>query len=201
MHGWGFSSRILKGVNSVDLPFHGESDLQYTHMWDLARNIALKVREGSVLIGWSLGGSLALMMAYLFRSRFKGLLLVGTSPCFGCLWSQRNLRGFTLRLEKEGEDFLREFRSHAYPKGFEYKIELEGAKRLLKDYIRLDIRPILPYIKEKVIILQGLQDPIVPFSSALTLYNMLNNAKLITFLGGHFPKDESLIFEVLKGLL
>lgn len=169
-------------------------------MWSLARDIALRIKKGSTLIGWSLGGSLALMMAYLFRDRFKALVLVGTSPCFPCFWPLKNLRGFTLRLEKEGEKFLKEFRNLAYPKPFEDSINLEGAKILLKDYMKLDIRPILPYISQRVIILQGTEDPIVPFSSAIALYNMLKRAKLINFLGGHFPKDEGLIFEVLKSL-
>lgn len=200
IHGWGFSSKAFPYTTSIDLPFHGGSSLQYKDMWSLARYMALKAQKGSVIIGWSLGASLALMMAYLFRDRFRGLLLIGASACFGCLWSQKNLRGFILRLEKDGEAFLREFRSLAYPKAFEDSIDLEGSKKLLKDYMRLDLRPILPYIKERVVILHGIKDPIVPFSSALTLYNCLKNAKLITFLGGHFPEDENIIFEVLKGL-
>ncbi|MFN3598139.1 MAG: alpha/beta fold hydrolase [Aquificaceae bacterium] len=200
MHGWGFSSKLLKNTPSIELPFHGKSPLEYKDMWGLAREIAPRIEKGSTLIGWSLGGSLALMMAYLFKDRFKALVLVGTSPCFACFWPSKNLRGFTLRLERERENFLREFRRLAYPKPFEDTINLEGAKALLKDYMKLDIRPILPYISQRVIILQGTEDPIVPFSSAITLHNMLKRAKLITFLGGHFPKDESFIFEVLKSL-
>ncbi len=200
IHGWGFSSKIFPYKSSIDLPFHGESSLSYENMWDLAKDLAIRAKKGSLLIGWSLGASLALMMAYLFRDRFRGLLLIGSSACFGCLWPQKNLRGFILRLEKDGEGFLREFRSLAYPKPFEDRIDLEGSKKLLKDYMKLDIRAILPYIRQRVILLHGIKDPIVPFHSAITLYNLLRNAKLISFPGGHFPEDEGIIFEVLKSL-
>ncbi|MCS6957096.1 MAG: alpha/beta hydrolase [Aquificaceae bacterium] len=191
---------MLKSLNSVELPFHGRSSLTYTNLWDLAKVLAIGMPKGSYLVGWSLGASIALMMAYLFPDRFRGLLLIGACACFGCLWPEKNLRGFMLKLEREGEEFLREFRHMAYPKPFQDTLNLEGAKRLLKDYMKLDIRPILPYIKQKVTILHGTGDPITPFSSAITLYNMLRSAKLITFAGGHFPKHESLIFEILKGL-
>ncbi len=200
LHGWGFSSKVLKGIPSVDLPFHGESQLRYENLQNLAREIALGIPEDSILIGWSLGASLSLLMAYMFPQRFRGLVLIGGSACFGCLWERRNLRGFLIRLEREGEKFLKEFRGLSYPKAFEDHIDLQGAKRILKDYMELDIRHILPHIKQRVIILHGTHDPITPFSSALTLYNMLKRAKLITFLGGHFPENEGLIFEVLKSL-
>ncbi|MEJ5339097.1 MAG: alpha/beta fold hydrolase [Aquificaceae bacterium] len=185
---------------SVDLPYHGKSQLSYSDLWSLARSLALKAESGSVLIGWSMGASLALMMAYLFPEKFRGLLLIGASPCFGCAWSEKNLRAFLLRLEREREGFLREFRSLAYPKGFEDTVDIEGAKRILREYMYTDLRHILPYIRQRVLILHGEKDTIVPLSSALTLYNMLKRSKLITFPGGHFPEYENLIFEVLKGL-
>ncbi|MEN3028941.1 MAG: alpha/beta hydrolase [Aquificaceae bacterium] len=200
MHGWGFSSKVFRGVPSMDLPFHGKSPISYRGFRHLAIECSLLAEKGSVLIGWSMGASLALMMAYLFPDRFRALLLIGASACFGCLWSEKNLRGFLIRLEKEGENFLKEFRSKAYPKDFEDKIDLEGAKALLKDYMKLDIRRFLPYIRQKVLLLHGTKDPVVPFSSALTLYNMLRKAKLITFPGGHFPEHEGIILEVLKSL-
>lgn len=184
----------------MDLPFHGKSPISYRGFRHLAIECSLLAEKGSVLIGWSMGASLALMMAYLFPDRFRALLLIGASACFGCLWSEKNLRGFLIRLEKEGENFLKEFRSKAYPKDFEDKIDLEGAKALLKDYMKLDIRRFLPYIRQKVLLLHGTKDPVVPFSSALTLYNMLRKAKLITFPGGHFPEHEGIILEVLKSL-
>ncbi|MCS7261818.1 MAG: alpha/beta hydrolase [Aquificaceae bacterium] len=184
----------------MDLPFHGRSSLSYRGLWWLARELSLRALPGSLLLGWSMGASLALMMAYLHPKRFKGLVLVGASACFGCFWPEKNLRGFLLRLEKEGEGFVKRFRSLAYPKPFEDRLELKGAKLLLKDYMRLDLRPVVPYIKQRVALLHGSKDPVVPFSSALALYNLLKDAKLIVFPGGHFPEDESLVLEVLQSL-
>ncbi|RMH80508.1 MAG: alpha/beta fold hydrolase [Acidobacteria bacterium] len=200
IHGWGFSSKVLASFPSVDLPFHGRSKLSYSDPWSLARELALIAPEGSTLIGWSMGGSLALMMAYMFPEKFRGLLLIGATAHFGGNWQERNLRGFILRLKREGTEFLKTFRRLAYEREFEDCIELEGAEKLLRDYITLNIKPIVPNIRQRVFLLHGIRDPIVPFRSALSLYNLLKRSKLIPFLGGHFPRNESLIFEVLKGM-
>ena len=121
----------------------------------------------------SLGASLALMMAYMLPDRFRGLLLIGACACCACAWPEKNLRGFMLRRERDRESFLKEFRALAYPKPVEDSLYLEGAREKIKDYKKLDLRSILPNIKQRTIILHGIEDPIVPFSSSLALYNMI----------------------------
>ncbi len=200
IHGWGFSSKAFPKARGIDLPFHGNSPLEYKDFFQLARDVALRVPEGSLLVGWSMGGSIALLMAYLFPERFRALVLIGTTTCFKRSWSEANIRGFFLRLKREGKEFLKEFRRLAYGMDFEDAIDLEGATRLLKDYIELDLTHIVPYIQTPAVIIQGTKDQIVPFSSALSLYNLLKRSILIPFQGGHFPHDESLIFKVFKSL-
>jgi len=150
------------------------------------------------VVGWSMGGTLALFLALLFPSKVKALLLIGATACFPCLWDRKNLKGFLLRLRKEREEFLKEFRKRAYPKPFDARVELDGALELLEDYFSTDLRSYIPYINKPILLLHGTEDPIVPLGGALELYNLSRRAKLITFAGGHFPENEAVIFEVLK---
>ncbi|RMH03144.1 MAG: alpha/beta fold hydrolase [Aquificota bacterium] len=199
IHGWGFSSKVLAQIPGVDLPFHGRSSLTYKGLWSLARDLALMAQPGSVLVGWSMGASLCLMMAYLFPERFRALLLIGATPCFKKSWEEKNIRGFYLRLRREKEVFLKEFRRLALGKDFEDNLELEKALEMLKEFVELDLTPLVPYVKPPVVLLHGVYDPIVPFSSGVALYSMLRKAIFIPFAGGHFP-HEGLILKVLKGL-
>lgn len=199
IHGWGFSSKVLKSIRGADLPFHGKSSLEYKGLWNLAKSLALRAEPGSILVGWSMGASLALMMAYLFPKRFRALLLIGATPCFGKSWEEKNIRSFFLRLKREKEGFLQEFRRLALGKDFEDSIELEGALRMLKDFVELDLTPLVPHIRVPAVVLHGVKDRVVPLSSGLSLYNLLREAIFIPFAGGHFP-HEGFILKVLKSL-
>jgi pimeloyl-[acyl-carrier protein] methyl ester esterase len=202
IHGFGFSSEVFKAFPGlkIELPFHGTSKLKGTKLRAVAQEIASSIPNKSIVLGWSMGGTLALLLALLFPSKVKALLLIGATACFPCLWDRKNLKGFLLRLRKEREEFLKEFRKRAYPKPFDAEVELEGALELLEDYLSADLRSYVPNIKKPILLLHGTEDPIVPLIGALELYNLSKNAKLITFAGGHFPENEAIIFKVLKGI-
>jgi pimeloyl-[acyl-carrier protein] methyl ester esterase len=202
IHGFGFSSEVFKtfpGIK-IDLPFHGNSKLKSRGLRALAQEIAIRIPNNSTVVGWSMGGTLALLLALLFPSKVKALLLIGATACFPCLWDRKNLKGFLLRLRKEREEFLKEFRERAYPKPFDVRVELEGALGLLEDYFSTDLRSYIPHINKPILLLHGTKDPIVPLRGALELYNLSRRAKLITFAGGHFPENEAVILKVLKGI-
>jgi len=79
----------------------------------------------------------------------------------------------------------------ALGKPFNDYLDIKGSYKLLKDFVELDLSPILPYIRKEVFVLHGLHDPVVPYREALKLVSLLRNAKLKTLPGGHFPiKDE-----------
>ncbi|BAI70303.1 alpha/beta fold hydrolase [Hydrogenobacter thermophilus] len=202
IHGWGFSSKVFENLNchGIDLPAHGKSKLTYKNFESLACDVAMRISKPSVLLGWSMGGSLAILIALKFPSKVKGLILIGTTPHFLSSWSEKNVRAFLIRLRREGEEFLRYFRKLAYPFAFEDSINLSVAYRMLEDYVKLDLTKLLPYITQRTVIVQGIDDEIVPFISGLTLYNLIKRSKFITFQGGHFPKRyERFIPEILKG--
>ncbi|WP_448588289.1 alpha/beta fold hydrolase [Thermocrinis sp.] len=202
IHGWGFSSKVFKNFAGfkLELPYHGDSKLKSLTLRKLAQEMALRIPKGSALIGWSMGGTLALLIAFLYPQKVSHLVLIGSTACFGCLWEKRELRGFLLRLRREREAFLREFRSRAYPRAFEDDMDIDRSSQLLEDYFYTDIRRSVPYIKAPITLIHGIKDGVVPFRSAIELYNLAKRRRLITFDGGHFPEDESIILEVLKSI-
>jgi pimeloyl-[acyl-carrier protein] methyl ester esterase len=94
LHGWGLHGGVFEAlarelsanfrVHALDLPGHGHSpwakgcgDLE-----GIARAVAAHLPETCRLVGWSLGGLVALRIATLFPERVPKLVLVATSPKF-----------------------------------------------------------------------------------------------------------------------
>ena len=94
LHGWGLHSEVwgpwlddldeVATLHLVDLPGHGLSAWPRgaRSMTALAEAIAARVPDDALLIGWSLGGMLALELARLSAGRVPGLVLVTTTPKF-----------------------------------------------------------------------------------------------------------------------
>lgn len=189
IHGWAFSSKVfgrLEGIK-IDLPAHGESREPYRDFNSLVNSLALSLPGKHDLVGWSMGGTVALLLALKFPSKVNRLFLVGTSPYFGGAWSEKNLRAFKLKIKKEGLSY---FRKLAYPRDFEDRLEENQAMKMLDDYVETDLRPWLSLLGKKTFIIHGERDQIVPFVEALKLYNFIKGSKLIVLPGGHFPAED-----------
>lgn len=198
IHGWAFSSKVfgnLEGIK-VDLPSHGSSRDAYESFEKTVERLALSLPGKHDVVGWSLGGSVALMLALRFPTKVRRLFLIGTSPFFGGAWPERNIRALKLRIKREG---IHVFRKMAYPKPFEDSMGKE-ALRMLEDYVRLDLRSRLPFLKKEVFILHGREDSVVPVREAFKLHNLIKGSKLIILPGGHFPAgdERSLLSTLLK---
>jgi len=94
IHGWGFNRAVwdelgdcLKGdyaFNAIDLPGFGRSPMpegEYT-LSMLADSVAESLPSPSVLMGWSLGGLVALEVARRYPERVEGLVMVASAPRF-----------------------------------------------------------------------------------------------------------------------
>ncbi len=199
IHGWAFSSKVfgsLPGIK-VNLPSHGDSTETYRGLEEAVKSVALSLPSKHDVVGWSLGGSLAILLALSFPSKVRRVFLIGTSPYFGGAWSESNLRAFRLKVKREG---VEGFRRMAFGKDFEDRVELAGALRMLEDYVNLDLRDRLTSLRKEVFILQGEEDPIVPVGESFKLYTLIRRSKLIILPGGHLPfEDErSLLSSLLK---
>ena len=96
LHGWGATARVwddavagLAGeydLLPLNLPGHGESCLSETSLpalaLELVGRLERKVSGRVVLLGWSLGGLLAMQVAMLRPERVRALLLVAATPVF-----------------------------------------------------------------------------------------------------------------------
>jgi pimeloyl-[acyl-carrier protein] methyl ester esterase len=92
LHGWAMHGGIFDGlidalsasyrVHCIDLPGHGRSTLELnsTQLDDLAAAVAPVMPNNAIVLGWSLGGLLALNLAQ--HVSLRALVLVSSSPRF-----------------------------------------------------------------------------------------------------------------------
>ncbi len=193
IHGYAFSSKIFKdfvGIK-IDLPFHGKSILPYKDFTSLAKTLGLTLPCRHDIIGWSMGASLSLLIAFLFPSKVNRLILIGATPHFSKAWKRSRIEAFLKGMSAGKNDFIEKFRITAFGKPFWDSMDIKGSYKLLRDFIEIDLTPVIPYISKEVVIVHGVGDPIVPVKEAFKLANLLKNAKLRILPGGHFPvKDE-----------
>jgi pimeloyl-[acyl-carrier protein] methyl ester esterase len=93
LHGWGTNLRVFDGLraalgahrrlSAIDLPGHGRSPwtAQASQQQQLAE-LATLLPKGTTLVGWSLGGQLALQLASQRALDVRRLVLIGSSPRF-----------------------------------------------------------------------------------------------------------------------
>ncbi len=188
IHGYGFSSKVFykfKGIK-IDLPYHGRSKINYINFFTLAEDIVRYMPSKHDLVGWSMGGSVALTITYRFPKKVNRVFIIGTTPFFRKAWDFKNIKAFIYMLRKEGEEGIRIFRKRAYGE-FKDRIDLLPSIKLLEDYINLDLSPFLPYIKKEVLIIHGIGDRIVPVKEAFKLASLIPRSRLRIIPGGHFP--------------
>lgn len=93
IHGWGMNSTVWQPIikklskfyrlHLVDLPGMGLSEtMQPYTLNSLAEIVADQLPDGVNVLGWSLGGQVALRIALDQPEIVKKLVLVGTTPCF-----------------------------------------------------------------------------------------------------------------------
>ena len=94
IHGWGFNSAVWDDMGeqlqdqcrftAIDLPGFGRCPMlegEYT-LPTLANRLIETTPKSGVLMGWSLGGMVALEMAHCYPEQIDGLVMVASSPRF-----------------------------------------------------------------------------------------------------------------------
>ncbi len=198
-------------VHLVDLPGHGRSPR--AEPFDLASlanaiDAAIDAREVTVL-GWSLGGQVALQWASMRPDRVAKLVLVATTPSFVVRdgWphamTSETLRRFGdelrasyrltlsrfLALQVHGSDegraTLAMLRQRLFERGEPSPSTLDAALDLL---LRTDLRPLLSRIKVPTLVIGGDRDTLVPVGAARALAAALPRATHATIDGAaHAP--------------
>jgi pimeloyl-[acyl-carrier protein] methyl ester esterase len=199
IHGWGFSSKIFEGFRGIkpDLPGHGRGPDHYEGIEGLVDYLSGFLREEHDLVGWSLGGSLALLLYMKFPGKIRRIFLIGATPCFRRAWSLKNIRAFRMMFKREG---IGAFRRLAGQEGFEDRVREDILHRMLEDYVNLDLEPLLSEVRAEVFIIHGRNDRVVPPAEAEKLHGRIRGSKLFMLEGGHFPvrDEETLVREVFQ---
>ncbi len=196
LHGWGMHSGLftpLLGrlterfrVHRVDLPGHGRSATVAPYALDTliaAIGAALGEKRPLSLLGWSLGGAIALRWAHTEPSRIARLILTGTTPCFvarpdwphaiDAITLQRfgdelalsyrlTLQRF-VTLQVRGSDHpravLSQLRRELFARGQPAPTALRAALELLA---RTDLRPEVGAVGQAATVIAGEHDTLTP---------------------------------------
>jgi pimeloyl-[acyl-carrier protein] methyl ester esterase len=93
LHGWGMNARVFDAlaekladdfeVHALNLPGHGgRAALPHNTLQNWADDLAEQLPVGATLLGWSLGGQVAMRAALDHPDRIARLILLASTPCF-----------------------------------------------------------------------------------------------------------------------
>jgi pimeloyl-[acyl-carrier protein] methyl ester esterase len=200
-------------VHVVDLPGHGHSPPREpfeVHALADAIDAATARIDGALdVLGWSLGGQVALAFALARPRRVRRLILVATTPSFVARgdWPHAmsattlarfgdELRvSYRLTLQRflalqvhgseEGRATLAALRARLFERGEPSQAVLAAALRLLRD---TDLRPALSRIATPALVVGGGRDALVPIEASRALAAALPRATLVEIAGAaHAP--------------
>jgi pimeloyl-[acyl-carrier protein] methyl ester esterase len=216
LHGWGMSAQIWselrahlhRDVQAPDMPGYGVANALSPYTLDaVVERVACDVRGASApidLIGWSLGGLIAMHWAAVHPQQVRRLVLLGATPRFVTAddWAHgvppAMLRIFNVELRRTPEALMRRF-SALQAQGEAdaeeiaatlYARQGHASAQTLRDSLALlcesDIRAALPRITQPTLVLHGRQDAIIGIEAARWAAAQLPHARLQVLDGcGH----------------
>ncbi|MBI5893474.1 MAG: alpha/beta fold hydrolase [Deltaproteobacteria bacterium] len=225
IHGWATDSWVWKNqvrefskeydVVNVDLPGHGGKDRWSEPTLQPAVKKVLQLRTPNsklrtyVGIGWSLGASVLIATAARYPELFKGLVLIGATPCFvkrdnfphaqpkslvkGMLKDLKNdpkktlARFYPLNFTDE-EQGLRE--AEGFIKHYNSELQTPNSKlsSSLEALINMDLRDDIKNINIPTLVIHGDKDMVCPVSAGKYLAENIKGASLKNFKDtGHAP--------------
>jgi pimeloyl-[acyl-carrier protein] methyl ester esterase len=221
LHGWGLhagiwqdTARVLAArhrVITVDLPGHGHSaPLAGANTLErLADAVAAVLPPHGRIIGWSLGGMVALHLAAHHAGLVDQLILVASTPQFvaGPDWEHglapEVLVGFAARLRADPSGTVQRFLA-LQVRGSEHERDtlvrlrsllsaappphpaaLEGGLAILRE---TSLLPLLERITQPVTVIHGRRDTLIPWMAAQEMQSRLPQARLHMLPGAaHAP--------------
>lgn len=226
LHGWSLNLRVWDGLVralaprfrliAIDLPGHGRSDWDpraatpAAQAWRVHETVA-RLSEHYTLLGWSLGGQLALDLAAALPAAVERLVLIGTTPRFlvgpnwRCGTPRPLLARLAHRLHAEGEravyDFLAQLSRGSAPRTaarvlgkLRRALSTHGAARpeaLMSGLARLrdgDLRRALPMVRVPALVMAGERDRIIRPAASRALARALPRARYVEVAGAaHAP--------------
>lgn len=221
LHGWALHGGIWGPwlerlatrfrLHLIDLPGHGHSRWPgaTTTLVDFARSVSPHVPRGAALLGWSLGGQVALELALERPSDFAALVLIATTPCFvarddwpaglpaevldgfanGLAVDYRATIAKFLALQARGDEHatatLAALRASLAARGEPDPRALAAGLDILR---RTDLRATLPRVATPALVITGEHDRITPAEAGRRLAALLPAARHVQIArAGHAP--------------
>jgi len=220
VHGWGMNARVFDElavllaaafeVRALDLPGHGgRDDAAGNTLRGWADELVQQLPDNTILLGWSLGGQVAMRAALDHPHKIARLVLLASTPKFVATedWphgmAPADLQDFGAALLAEPEATLLRFLSlqtrgmpgqktllqrlrqtlqAAPPASAE---ALAGGLAMLRD---TDLRAELPQLAQPVLVLHGALDTLTPPAAGAWLAEALPRARHIAFCrAAHAP--------------
>ncbi len=226
LHGWSLNLRVWDGlvrllaprfrVIAIDLPGHGRSDWDprastpAAQAWRVHETLA-PITDRYTLLGWSLGGQLALDLAAALPAGVERLVLIATTPKFlkSSTWRCGTPRPLLARLvhrlhcesERAVSDFLALLASGSAPgtvarvlSKLRAALRIHGAacpEALTAGLARLrdgDLRRALPLVRVPALVVAGQRDRIIRPTAVRALARALPDAHYVELAGAaHAP--------------
>ncbi|QTS83920.1 alpha/beta fold hydrolase [Coxiella endosymbiont of Amblyomma nuttalli] len=203
--GWGFRADLIKESSCycsdftlIDLPHLNELTLDL-----IVKRLVMNITNGSIIIGWSLGGLIAIKLASLFPKKVRKLILLSSSPRFakdkGWKGIRKNEAIKFLNLAKNNITCLFDYflflvnypNTTVYYKTLliKHSIDWQANKSYLIKYLEIlfsiDIRELYRSIEIPILYLIGEKDAIVQLN-AEKLMRLNNRTKIYSISkGGH----------------
>jgi pimeloyl-[acyl-carrier protein] methyl ester esterase len=234
LHGWGTHPVIwepllehLPGdwrVHNLPLPgYAGARTVSPYRLEALAESLVPQLPDHALLVGWSLGGLVALSIALRSPERLRGLVLAGATPCFvtrpgwphavapevfaGFAQSLAQDYAGTLRrflaLQAQGSDsvsaVLKLLRQRLFDQPRPEGAVLEAGLEILQD---TDLRGGLAHLALPLTLVHGAGDKLAPLAAARWLAQQVHGSRLHEIDGaGHAPflSHPAEVAEIIQG--
>lgn len=219
LHGWGMNAAVWQPLrqdlapfgtlHTPNLPGYGGSPPVAPYTLDaLATALANDIPPNSVVIGWSLGGLVAMKLALAYPERVARLVLIAANPCFvarpnwPCGMTPAVLREFAANLERDHARTLMDFLALQVLHDDAARATLRALRQALTsdtptpEVLRAglsvlrdsDLRAAVPGIQQPTLLLYGLRDTLVPPDAGEWLARALPQASYRTLAGAaHAP--------------
>jgi pimeloyl-[acyl-carrier protein] methyl ester esterase len=220
VHGWGMNARVFDAlagllaadfeVRALDLPGHGGREaLADNTLRDWADDLARQLPQGATLLGWSLGGQVAMRAALDHPHKIKYLVLLASTPKFVASddWQRgmapADLQDFGaalladpqatllrfLSLQTRGmggqKAMLQQLRQTLLAAPAPSREALAGGLTILRD---TDLRAELPQLTQQALVLHGALDTLTPPAAGAWLAEALPAAQHVELSGAaHAP--------------
>ena len=220
IHGWGMSGKIWAEFSKlmiskyklyiIDLPGMGKSEIIKPYKIDnLIKKIHEEITERVTIIGWSLGGQIAIKYYLKYPKAVNYLVCISSTPCFikknGWEFGvsdnffskfkkdllnnwQRTLRKFFLLQMQKDEDKENTLKKLENDFMNEQPPTKDGLEKSLEILEKVDIRKDIENINIPTLLISGKQDSISDYKASIWMKSKIKESEIFIFeSAGHIP--------------